>query len=64
MNNEISKEIMNIKEEIVEMKEEIFKLNSLISDIIKEIKINSDIKIEDKDCREIEDILSNCLCEI
>jgi len=63
MNNGMGKEITSIKEEIVGMKEEIVRLNNLISDIIKEIKSNSDIKIEDKDCREIEDILSNCVCE-
>jgi len=63
MNNGMRKEITSIKEEIVGMNKEIVRLNNLIGDIIKEIKSNSDIKIESKDCREIEDILSNCLCE-
>lgn len=61
MNNEISKDMVNIKEDILEMKEEIFKLNNLIIDIIKELRINSDMKIKDKDSREIENILSKCL---
>ena len=63
MNNEISKEIVLMKEDILEMKEEIFKLNNLIIDIIKELKRDSNMKIEDKDSKEIENILSNCLNE-
>ena len=61
--NEIDKEIVPIKEDILEMKEEIFKLNNLIIDIIKELKRDSNMKIEDKDSKEIENILSNCLNE-
>lgn len=63
MNDEINKELVYIKEDILEIKEEIFKLNNLIIDIIKEIKSNSDMKIENNYSREIENILSNCLNE-
>jgi len=35
MNNELGKEILQIKEEIVDMKEEILKLNNLVVDMIK-----------------------------
>ena len=61
MNNEINEEVFHIKEDILEMKEELLRLNNLISDITRELKINSGMKMEDKDSREIEDILSNCL---
>jgi hypothetical protein len=61
MNNEIGKEVINIKEEIAEMKEEISKLNNLIINIIEDFKIDLDKKIKEKDSKEIEDILKNCL---
>jgi len=61
VNKEINKEVLNIEGDILEIKEEILKLSNLISDIIKELKNNSSMKIEDKESREIENILSNCL---
>lgn len=61
MNNEIGKDIVYIKENILEMKEEIFKLNNLVFDMIKELKINTGMKMESENSEEIDDILRNCL---
>jgi len=54
MNNEIGKEVLQIKEEI-------FKLNNLVFDMIKELKINADMKIESENSEEMDHILRNCL---
>jgi hypothetical protein len=61
VNIEVSKEILNIRKEISDMKEEIFKLNNLAFDMIKELKINVGIKVENENSKEIDDILKNCL---
>lgn len=63
MDNEVNEEIIKIKDEILEIKEELFKLNNLFSDVIRELKINSSLQIEDKESREIENILNNCIDE-
>jgi hypothetical protein len=49
---------MNVEESkaIIDMKEEIFKLNNLVVDMIKELKINVGIKIESENSKEIDDI--------
>lgn|GEM_PF-4752763 len=61
MNIEECKEIIKMREEIVSMKDEISKLNNLVFDMIKEIKINTSIKIKSENSKEIDDILRNCL---
>ena len=63
MNNEVNEEIVKIKEEILEIKEELSKLNNLFTDVIKELKINSSMQTQDKESKEIENILNNCLDE-
>lgn len=63
MSNEVNEEVVKIKEEILEIKEELSKLNNLFTDVIKELKINSSMQIEDKESRELESILNNCLDE-
>ena len=56
MNNEISGDL-NIKEDILELKEEVKRLNNLIINIIEEFKLNSEIKKQSEDSREIDEIL-------
>lgn len=61
MNIEENKAIASMREEILELKEEVLKLNNLVFDMIKELKINVGEKIENEDSKEIDDILKKCL---
>lgn len=61
MNIEENKAIASMREEISELKEEVFKLNNLVFDMIKELKINVDMKTESEESKEIDDILKKCL---
>ena len=56
-----AKQYASMREEILEMKEEILKLNNLVFDMIKELKINVGMKMESENSKEIDDILRNCL---
>ena len=61
MNVEENKAIANMREEISELKEEVLKLNNLVFDMIKELKINVGMQTESEDSKEIDDILKTCL---
>ena len=61
VNIEENKAIASMREEISELKEEVFKLNNLVFDMIKELKINVDMKTENEESKEIDDILKKCL---
>lgn len=61
VNIEENKAIASMREEISEVKEEVFKLNNLVFDMIKELKINVDMKTESEESKEIDDILKKCL---
>lgn len=61
MNIEESKAIASMREEILGIKDEISKLNNLVFDMIKELKINVGIKMENENSKEMDDILRNCL---
>lgn len=61
MNVEENKAIASMREEISELKEEVLKLNNLVFDMIKELKINVGMQTESEDSKEIDDILKTCL---
>lgn len=61
VNIEENKAIASMREEISELKEEVFKLNNLVFDMIKELKINVDMKTENEESKEIDDILKKSL---
>lgn len=61
VNVEENKSIASMREEISELKEEVLKLNNLVFDMIKELKINVGIQTESEDSKEIDDILKTCL---
>lgn len=61
MNFEENKAIANMREEISELKREVLKLNNLVFDMIKELKINVDMQTENEESKEIDDILKKCL---
>lgn len=61
VNVEENKAIANMREEISELKEEVLKLNNLVFDMIKELKINVGMQTESEDSKEIDDILKTCL---
>ncbi|WP_035283965.1 MULTISPECIES: hypothetical protein [unclassified Clostridium] len=61
MNVEENKAIASMKEEISELKEEMLKLNNLVFDMIKELKINASMKMDSENSKEIDDILKKCM---
>lgn len=61
VNVEENKAIASMREEISELKEEVLKLNNLVFDMIKELKINVGMQTESEDSKEIDDILKTCL---
>lgn len=61
VNVEENKSIASMREEISELKEEVLKLNNLVFDMIKELKINVGMQTESEDSKEIDDILKTCL---
>ncbi|WP_297422418.1 hypothetical protein [Clostridium sp.] len=61
MNVEENKAIASMKEEISELKEEMLKLNNLVFNMIKELKINAGMKMDRENSKEIDDILKKCM---
>ncbi|EKQ52221.1 MAG: hypothetical protein A370_04381 [Clostridium sp. Maddingley MBC34-26] len=61
VNVEENKAIASMKEEISELKEEMLKLNNLVFDMIKELKINASMKMDSENSKEIDDILKKCM---
>ena len=61
MNDEIGKDIIDIKKELADIKEEIIKLNNLVTNIVEDFKCNLDKKEKEKYSKEIEDIIKKSL---
>lgn len=61
VNVEENKAIASMKEEISELKEEMLKLNNLVFNMIKELKINAGMKMDRENSKEIDDILKKCM---